>query len=144
MLADPSRRILGLTLTAARNPAPNLEHVLALAAHNTPIVAWPLLLGLTGAQRNPLTKRLADGLLLASMMANILPVGVALGAYGRPLLAYIPQLPVEWAGVALGCGSWLIQRRESLSAQQRLAWLVFIIVVMLCAAALETLAVPHR
>lgn len=143
-LALPTRHVLGLALTPERNPPPHLGHILALAAHNTPIAAWPVLLGLTGAAQHPLARRIADGLVLACILVDALPVGAALGAYGTPLIAYVPQLPLEWAAVALGASSWLLQRRHGLTGSARLASLVLIAGALLCAATLETAAVPHQ
>jgi hypothetical protein len=143
-LAAAVRRVLGLTLTPAGNPAPHVAHVLALAAHNLPIAAWPLLLGLTGAHRRRLARGAADSAVLACMLVNAVPVGAALGAYGSALIAYVPQLPLEWAGLALGYGGWLMQRRRALGAREGLLWLALIAAVLLAAAILETFGVPHR
>ena len=82
-LTLPARRLLGLALSARRNPPPHLGHVLALAAHNIPIASWPLLLGVLGAHRHRLARPVANGVLLACIIANTLPVGAALGAKGR-------------------------------------------------------------
>jgi hypothetical protein len=143
-LALPVRHLLALALTAHRNPPPRVGHILALAAHNIPIAAWPLLLGLAGAHRHRLATHVADGVLLACIILNTLPVGAALGAYGAPLLPYIPQLPLEWAGLALGASAWLVQRRRALSVPEGLGLLALIAGVLLCAAVLETVEVPHR
>ncbi len=143
-LASRTRQLLGLTLTPGRNPPPHLSHVLALAAHNVPIAAWPLLLGLAGADRRTLARCAADCLVVACALVNAVPVGAALGAYGTALIAYIPQLPLEFAGLALGYGGWLIQRQRPLTARERLTWLALIVAVLLVAGALETGAVPHR
>ena len=143
-LALPARRLLGLALSAQRNPPPQVGHVLVLAAHNIPIAAWPLLLGVLGAHRHRLAMHVADGVLLACIIANTLPVGAALGVYGTALLAYIPQLPLEWGGLALGASGWLVQRRRALTASEGIGMFVLIACVLLCAAALETVAVPHR
>jgi hypothetical protein len=143
-LAQPARRLLGLALSAQRNPPPHVGHVLALAAHNIPIAAWPLLLGVLGAHRYRLARHVADGVLLACIIANTLPVGAALGAYGTALLAYIPQLPLEWGGLALGASGWLVQRRRALTASEGFGVFVLIACVLLGAAVLETVAVPHR
>ena len=143
-LVLPVRRLLGLALTAHRNPPPRIGHILALAAHNIPIASWPLLLGLMGAHRHRFATHVADGVLLACIILNTLPVGAALGAYGAPLLAYLPQLPLEWGGLALGASGWLVQRRRPLSTRERLVWLALIAGVLLCAAVLEAVAVPHR
>jgi hypothetical protein len=143
-LTLPARRLLGLALSARRNPPPHLGHVLALAAHNIPIASWPLLLGVLGAHRHRLARHVADGVLLACLIANTLPVGAALGAYGTALLAYLPQLPLEWGGLALGASGWLVQRRRALTASEGVGVFVLIACVLLGAAVLETVAVPHR
>jgi hypothetical protein len=127
-----------------RSPAPHVAHVLVLTAHNIPIVSWPLLLGLWGAHRHPRSTRIADALLLVCVIANAAPVGLELGAYGTVLLPYLPNLPVEWAGMALGASGWLAQRRRALTVREGLAMFALIAVVLLCAAVLETAAVPHR
>jgi hypothetical protein len=143
-LAHPVRQLLGLSLTPDRNAAPQLGHVLVLAAHNIPIVAWPLLLGVMGADRHRVGRRLADIVVLACILVNVVPVGVALGAYGTPLLPYVPQLPLEWAGLALGASAWVVQRHRALTVRDGLAWFALIVGVLLCAAVVETVAVPHR
>jgi hypothetical protein len=143
-LAAPARGLLGLTLSARHNPPPQLGHILALAAHNLPIASWPLLLGVLGAHHHRLATHVADGLLLACIIANTLPVGTALGAYGTALLPYIPQLPIEWGGLALGAAGWLAQRRAALTMKEGFGLFVLIAGVLLCAAIVETAAVPHR
>ncbi len=140
-LAASTRGMLGLALT----PTPaDPWHVLTLAAHNTPIAAWPLLLGLAGAARHARARRCRDLAVLACMAANVLPVGAALGAYGSALIPYIPQLPLEWAALAAGYASWIVQRKRALTGRERLLWLAAIATLVSVAATLETVAVPHR
>ncbi|HEX4188579.1 MAG TPA: hypothetical protein VHY83_11830 [Solirubrobacteraceae bacterium] len=143
-LRGQTRRLLALKLTPATNPPPHLTRVLELAAHNIPIAAWPLLLGVAGAHRHPLTRRIADATLLASITINTMPVGAALGAHGTGLLPYIPQLPLEWAALALGASAWLCQRRSALTIRHRVSVLALTASILLCAAVIETVAVPHR
>jgi hypothetical protein len=143
-LEVPVRRLLRLALTAHGNPSPGAAHVLALATHNIPIASWPLLLGAIGAHRSRPARRVADSLVAAHIALNALPVGAALGAYGAALLPYVPQLPVEWAGLTLGAGGWLIQRRRALTVGEGTAVFALITAVLLGAAVLETVAVPHR
>lgn len=143
-LALPTRRVLGLALSAERNPPPGIGHVLVLAAHNIPIACWPLLLGVLGAHHHRLATHVADGVLLACMIINLLPAGAAIGAYGTPVLPYLPQLPFEWGGLALGVSGWLIQRREPLTIRQGAGVFALSVCVLLAAAALETVAAPHR
>ncbi len=143
-LTLPVRQLLGLTLTAQNNAPPQLAHVLGLAAHNIPIVSWPLLLGVLGAHSNRLARHVTDGFVLVWLVANTLPVGAALGAYGVAVVPYLPHLPLEWGGLALGVSSWLAQRRWALTVREGIGVFALIVCVLLCAAALETFAVPHR
>jgi hypothetical protein len=103
-----------------------------------------LLLGVVGAHRHRLSRRVADSAVLACIIVNTVPVGAALGGYGGALLPYIPQLPIEWAGLALGASAWLLQRDRSLAVPEGLAIFVLTAGVLLCAALVETVAVPHR
>jgi hypothetical protein len=143
-ITAPARAILGLRLSAQQNPRPDLAHVLALLAHNTPIAGWPLLLGPVEADRRRSTRALADVLVLASVLANAVPVGSALGVYGARLLAYLPHLPLEWAALSLGYSSWPMKRRHALTAGEQLARFGLIVGFLLAAATVETVAVPHR
>jgi hypothetical protein len=118
--------------------------VVALAAHNFPIAAWPVLLGVLGAHQHRLGRQVADVAVLGSLLANTAPVGAAFGAYGAPLLVYVPQLPLEWAGLALGASAWVVQRRRPLTVGEGLLLGGMTAIVVLCAAVLETVAVPHR
>jgi hypothetical protein len=141
--------LVGRPLTSPAHPAqfnapPQVGHVLWLAAHNIPIMSWPLLLGLVGAHRRRLARHVADGVLLACIILNTLPAGAALGAYGASVLPYLPQLPLEWGALALGASGWLVQRRRTLGVPEGLGLLALIVGVVLCSAALETVAVPHR
>jgi hypothetical protein len=140
----PVRIAMGLSLSASANPPPSLAHVLALAAHNLPICVWPLLLGSLRLSAGSLWRRVADIGVGACVLANMLPVAAALGGYGWELLPYVPQLPVEWAALAVGYGSWMLERRHGLVGSERLKLLGVVSVLLLMAAALETCAVPHR
>lgn len=138
------RKLIGARLDPALNAPPALGQVLALAAHNLPITAWPILLGVVGAHRSAGWRLAADVLVVAALIANTAPVGAALAAYGPPLLPYLPQLPIEWAALALGTSAWLIQRRRPLARSEGIALFALTGAVVLCAALVETVGVPHR
>lgn len=142
--AGSARAALGLTLSGRRAPRPELAHVLALSAHNLPIAAWPLLLGLWRARERASTRLAADVLVAACAVANTLPVGAAIGGYGPALFPFVPQLPLEWGALAVGYGSWLTARRRALTGLQMLGLLALILALVLLAASVETMAVPHR
>ena len=78
------------------------------------------------------------------MLANTLPVGAALGAYGTALLPYIPQLPLEWAGLAAGYAELAAKTSASDQHPRARGWLAIIGGLLLTAAVVETVAVPHR
>jgi hypothetical protein len=143
-LSVPVHHLLALRLTPASNPPPDPGRVLTLAAHNLPIASWPLLLGALGAERSRAGRRAADCLVLACVAVNVAPVGAALGAYGRTLLPYVPQLPLEWAALAAGAAAWLKQRRDTVSIAEGGVLLALLAVLLLCAAVTETVVVPHR
>jgi hypothetical protein len=138
------RRVLGATLDRKGNPPPSVGHVLVLLAHNLPLASWPLLLGVVGVDHRHFTRQAADMLVAAVVTVNVLTVGAGLGVYGLLLLPYIPQVPFEWAALALGASAWLMQRRAPLTGRQEAALFAVIAGVLLCAAVLETVAVPHR
>jgi hypothetical protein len=138
------RKFIGARLDPAVNAPPELDRVLTLAGHNLPIMAWPILLGVVGAHRSAGGRLAADGLVAAAVIANTAPVGGALVAYGPALLPYLPQLPIEWAALALGSGAWMMQRRRPLARSEGFALFALTAAVTLCAAVVETLAVPHR
>jgi len=138
------RKLIGARFDPALNAPPALGHVLALASHNLPITAWPILLGVVGAHRSAGSRLAADLLVVAALIANTALVGAALAAYGPPLLAYLPQLPIEWAALALGTSAWLIQRRRPLARSEGIALFALTGAVVLCAALVETVGVPHR
>jgi hypothetical protein len=138
------RGLLGLALSAQRNPPPDLSQVLALAAQNIPLACWPLLLGAIEAHHSRRGIRIADTLLAAVLLVNTAQVGAALAAYGLAVLPYLPQLPLEWGSLALGASSWLLQKRQPLTVTQGLSVFVLTSLVMLGAAVVEIVAVPHR
>jgi hypothetical protein len=139
----PARELMGLALHPARNPPPGPGAVLSLTAHNLPICGWPLLIGSLRVGDRPSWRALLDVTLAACALANILPVACALGAYGGALLPYMPQLPLEWGALAVGYGSWLLERRRALSRARRLQLLGVLAALALAAGVLETYAVPH-
>jgi hypothetical protein len=138
------RGVLGLALNARGNAPPDAAHVIGLWAHNVPIAAWPILLGWFDADHGPIRRRSADAAVAVCALASALPVGAAFAAYGPQLIPYIPHLPLEWGGLAAGCSGWLAQRQHPQSAKAQLARLAVTMLLLLGAAVLETVAVPHR
>jgi hypothetical protein len=90
------------------------------------------------------TRTLGDCALLASITLNTLLAGAAIGSYGPRLAPYIPQLPVEWAALALGAASWVAHRHAPPTVPDGLRRLALIVVLLVIAAVLETAVAPHR
>jgi hypothetical protein len=137
------RALLALRLDPAMTAAPRMSRALVLAAHNIPICCWPLLLGVLGAHRSRRGRRAADALVAVWLAVNVLPVGAAIGLYGTRLAAYVPQLPLEWAAVALGTAGGMLQRHHPLTVKTGLAAFALAGLLLVCAGLLETFAVPH-
>jgi hypothetical protein len=138
------REVMRLGLAASANPPPSLAHVLELVVHNLPICGWPLLLASLRLRDGSPWRTVADVVVAASVLVNALPVAAALGAYGWALVPYVPQLPLEWAALAVGYGCWIVEREQGRPVSKRLKLLGVLSVVLLAAGALETYAVPHR
>lgn len=134
-VAGAVRQTLALSFAGA---APSATRAVAIFAHNLPIAAWPMLLPPIGAHRSRRARRVADLLVAVSLAGNALPVGAALGVYGARLLPYLPQLPIEWAGLACGPAWWLLARRRAAAARGTAAWLAVTAMLIAAAAVVET------
>ena len=143
-VASDGRALLGLHLSAAVNPVPSLGRVAAIAVHNVQVAGWPLLLPLLGVSQRRSVRLLADALVVGSLLVNAGLVGIALGGYQARLLAFVPQLPIEWAGLAIGPAAWCDARREPLQHRHLLASAAAMAVLLIAAAIVETWCVPHR
>jgi hypothetical protein len=155
-----AREVLRLTLSGAHNPPPSLAGVSSIAANNILHSVWPLSLGLIGAQRRRSARLLADAAVLANLAVAGLLVGGAIGGYGLRALPFLPHVPLEWAGIALGAAGWLVERerrfrgreherpfdeREGLiSGRLRALAAGLTVGVLICAASFESFLVPHR
>ena len=97
-------------------PPPSLAGAAALALNNLRVA----LLGLGSAVLvllAPRARLLCDALVGTAICLNALLVGIALGAYGGPLLAPLAMHgPLELAGLALAGGSYLEARVGRASA----------------------------
>jgi hypothetical protein len=139
-----ARELLRLTLSANHNPPPSLLLVVSIAANNALHSVWPCTLGLLDAQRRRVSRLIADACVLANLAVPAVLVGSALAAYGTRTLPYIPNVPVEFVGIAAGATGWLVERDRPLTKRERAGWIGLSIVLLLCAATIETYLVPHR
>jgi hypothetical protein len=135
--------LLGLRLQAAADPAPSAKRVAALAVHNIPIACWPVLLGVFAVGRKAWGRVFFDLLVACWLVANTAPVGAAFASYGTPLVGFVPQLPIEWAGLALGASGWVLQRRSPMTFRRGAGLAAACAGVMVVAAFVETVVPPH-
>lgn len=139
-----ARGLLHLKLNPSANPPPSMAGLVSIATNNILRSSWPLVLGPLGAARNRVTRTLADGAVLANLLVPGLLVGGALGGYGLRVLAYVPHVPVEWAGVAVGGGGWLGARSREQHGGRWRSPVMPLTILLAFAAAAETFLVPHR
>jgi hypothetical protein len=140
-LAGPLRELFGLRDGLA---APGTASMVALiAANNAREAAVPFLFAALRTRDRRWLILLGDVVVAGCLGANTALGGLALGTYGIRLLPYLPQWPLEWAGLALALTGW---RRVRSGRQDpcELALLAIATAILLCLAALiETYAVPQ-
>jgi hypothetical protein len=134
-------------LTPAGRPHPALDGSLSdftsIAAVNARILAAPFLMAICRFPAQRCTRRLGDLVIGGVLGANALRVGLALGRWHDRLLPYLPQLPLEWLAAALTAVSWLALR-SGVRPRTALAYLGAVLGLVIAAAAVETIATPHR
>ena len=140
--------ILDPELAGSTPPHPTLTGSLGDAVwvlqNNARVLAVPFLLIACGFQQRRLSRRAGDLIVPALVTASAIPVGLELGRWGARLVPYLPQLPVEWAALALSAHAWVLARRGHATIRQ-LAQLAAIVLALLAgAAALETWDTPNR
>ncbi len=96
-----------------------------------------------GPRRRAAVVAVGDVVVGASLGANALLAGLALGSYGLGLASFLPQWPLEWGALALAFTGWR-RARQGRQEPFELALLAIATVILLCLAALlETYAVPQ-
>jgi uncharacterized membrane protein YidH (DUF202 family) len=122
----------------------SLGDAAGILQNNARVLAAPFLLVLLGCPRSRLGRAVGDVIVTALTAASTIPVGVELGRWQGRLLPYLPQLPLEWAALALAVHAWVIARHDHLTIRQLAPLAVVVLGLLICAASLETWATPHR
>ena len=135
---------LALHLRIRPAPRPTIGAAGWLLANNLRATAWPLIPVLARAQRPDWLRRVIHAAVLASVAANLLPVGAAIGVYRDRLVPYLPHLPFELYAITTGPVAWMISTRRPLTRRQLATIAASMIGALVVAAVLETWAVPHR
>lgn len=113
--------LTGVQLVTVDAPRPDvlpvtLQTAGGLLAHNAVVAVWPVALAAVWAT-TPGLRALGDVLVVASVAAQGLVVGGAIGQHPW-LWRWLPHLPLEWLGIAIGAAAWLQQRRRDLPARR--------------------------
>ncbi|MQA75695.1 MAG: hypothetical protein GEU88_15370 [Solirubrobacterales bacterium] len=116
----------------------------AIVAHNALAALWPLALVALGWHRLAVVEWVGDGVVWGALLLNGASVGLALGAVGVELLAYLPHLPLEWLGLAIPVAGWSAARAGELGPGLRplVAVGAVALLVLLVAAAVEVYVAP--
>jgi hypothetical protein len=136
---------VGLIETAGREPHDALEAqpetVLALVAHNAPIVAWPFAVVAVGWHGLSGVRVVGDLLVAGQVVSHGAIVGAAIGEHPE-LWRYLPHLPLEWAAISASAAAWLHARKSSAVRGEVLRLVAATAVAVLSAAVVETYLVP--
>jgi hypothetical protein len=108
------------------------------------VLAAPFLLVLLGFPQSRLGRHAGDLIITALTAASTIPVGLELGRWQSRLLPYLPQLPLEWAALALAIHAWVLARPGQLTVRELMPLAGVVLALLTCAACLETWATPHR
>jgi len=119
------------------------DEALSIFVHNMRVLAAPLILAAARWGTGRTTRAIGDAVVAATLLANPLLVGAALGRHGTELVPYLPHLPLEWAALSVATGAWLAARRLRLAAHTLVAYAAIATTLAIVAAVLETVAIPH-
>jgi hypothetical protein len=129
-------------------PHPALTGTLGTAAgifaNNLGLLAVPFALCLLGYNTDRVSRHTGDLLLLVLVTVNALRVGVELGRWRGQLIPYVPQLPLEWAALAIAASVWLTARTQAVSRRRLMLGAASVVLLLATAAAVETWDTPHR
>jgi hypothetical protein len=133
---------LAPSLAGNTRPHPALTgtvgNAVSILVTNLRVLAIPFLLaglGLGRSRTGRLVGDIALGLLTA---ASTLLVGVQLGRWQSQLIPFIPQLPIEWAALAVSLSAWVLVRDRSRGHRQLLILAMVAVALVVVAAGVET------
>lgn len=137
-------------LAPGGHPHPTLHGTLrearGILAENARLLIVPLLLVAGRWPAGRLTRHLGDLVVALLLVVNAAAIGVALGRFGYPLLAYLPHLPLEDAALASAAGAWLSRRLPHPPAtplRSVSSYAIWTLLLSGAAALVETFLVPH-
>lgn len=133
-------------LAPGGHPHPTLEPTFVagagILATNLRVLAAPYLLAAFRWTQHSRTRTLGDVIVAVVVLENTLAVGLAIGRYGGQLVAYLPQLPLEWAALATSAAAWITARADR-QVRPLVASAAVTFALTVAAAACEVLLTPH-
>ena len=147
-LAGVSAGLLDPRLAASIRPHPTLTGSigdwLAILETNLRVLAVPFILAALRFPATRLGRTIGDLIVAALTALSTLTVGIELGRWRARLIAYLPHLPLEWAALSLTLAAWRLIRTGHAPRRLLTELAVWIVVLLVAAASLETWATPHR
>jgi hypothetical protein len=134
-----------LALTQAPHAVlhPGIAAYSSILANNVRVLCLPILLTALGLQQHRLTRCVGDIAVAGMLTLNGLLVGVELGRWQLQLIAYLPQLPVEWLAAGFAAATWITGRNRAADRHHVLAMALAVGALLCIAAAIEVLLTPH-
>jgi hypothetical protein len=136
------RQLLGIQIAPATAPG-SASMAACIAANNVREAAIPFLCLALRPRRWPWLLRAGDVVVWSCLAVNVALGGLALGAYGPRLLAYLPQWPFEWAGLAVALAVWTRARRGRRDYCELFLLGIVAALLLSCGALVETFATPQ-
>jgi hypothetical protein len=134
-------------LTGSLAPHPTLTGSISEAAsiffNNLRVLVAPFALWALGFPATRNGRRAGDLLVFTLTVLNTLEVGIELGHWRLDLVSYVPQLPLEWAGLTVGVSAWLTAGNGQANPRHMSLLAVWVVVLIASAAAVETWCTPH-
>ena len=141
LLSSIDPRLAGATRPHATLTG-SLGDALSILQNNARVLGAPFLLYLLGFPASRTGQLAGDVLVALLVAASAVPVGLELGRWHARLLPFLPQLPLEWAALAVAMSVWLTTRHNHAHSSQLALLAALILALLVAAAALET-SVPH-
>jgi hypothetical protein len=125
--------------------AGSLNDAVSILASNLRVVAVPFALVLLGLARTHVGRVVGDLVLLVLAAVSTLTVGLELGRWQGRLIPYVPQLPIEWAALAIALATWLLACSDHTTSWRQLVPMAVLAAgLLVLAAGIETWCTPHR
>jgi hypothetical protein len=132
-------------LAPAASPRPALHpsagEFSSILINNLRVLAAPFILIAARFERTFASRLVGDTIVATILTGNGIDVGLALGRWHSALIAFVPQLPVEYLAAATAAAAWFDARRHR--TRTALSSATATIALTAGAAAIEVFLTPH-